>query len=380
MAWYPGAERMELQPESDGQPAIVPTQVILHSIAAPWTPRRMYEYWRDSTNLESHFGVGFDGAVGQFVGTRTRADANMHANRRPDGTGAVSVESASNLDHTDPWTDAQLTALVELGAWLHRTHDIPVRVCRSAADPGFGYHRLFPEWSAGGTACPGDARVRQFHDVVLPGIAARVRDGGGPGTPLPPPPRPAGDVQPSTPARHRVVINGLEYGYGAHGPQVRRVGEALVASGFGAYYRSGPDEDWRDADTLNYRDYQRSLGYGGTDADGVPGETSLRRLLGELPAARRVSLAHVVAAARTDPGAAQGHRTYGDEARIVEQALADEGLLDRRWVDGSFGTRTVEAYAAFQRSLGYRGADANGIPGQRSLRVLGERRGFDVAD
>ncbi|MGW4896886.1 peptidoglycan-binding protein [Kitasatospora sp. NPDC004240] len=374
MAWYPGAERMELQPESDGQPAIVPTQVILHSIAAPWTPRRMYEYWRDSTNLESHFGVGFDGAVGQFIGTRTRADANYGANRRADGTGAVSVESASNLDHTDPWTAEQLHALVELGAWLARTHDIPVRVCRAHDDPGFGHHRLFPQWSTSGTACPGDARVRQFHDAVLPGIAARIRNG----TPLPPP-RPEGDTT-GTPVRRRVTINGLEYGYGAHGPQVREVGEALVAAGFGGHYRSGPDEDWRDPDTLNYRDYQRSLGYRGADADGVPGETSLRRLLGRLPSPRRVSLAHVVAAARTDPGAEQGHRTYGEETRIVEQALADEGLLERRWVDGSFGTRTVAAYAAFQRALGYRGTDANGIPGQRSLRELGERRGFDVTD
>jgi hypothetical protein len=33
---------------------------------------------------------------------------------------------------------------------------------------------MFPEWSAGGTACPGDARVEQFHNVVFPGIVARA--------------------------------------------------------------------------------------------------------------------------------------------------------------------------------------------------------------
>lgn len=174
MAWYPGAEKLELQPESDEQPAIVPTQVIFHSIAAPWTPRRMYEYWRDSTNLESHFGVGYDGSVGQFIGTQTRADANMYANWRPDGTGAVSVETASNDQHTDPWTDEQVAALIKIGAWVSVTHNVPVRICRTHDDPGFGYHRLFPEWSAGGTACPGDARAQQFHTRVLPGIAAAV--------------------------------------------------------------------------------------------------------------------------------------------------------------------------------------------------------------
>jgi hypothetical protein len=165
---------MELQPESDTQPAIVPTQLILHSVAAPWTPRRMFEYWRDSTNLEPHFGLGFDGALAQYVGTQTRADANMHANRRPDGTGAVSVETASNLQHTDPWTDAQVEALIGLGVWMHRQHGIPLRVCRTWDDPGFGVHRMFPQWSDGGTACPGDARVRQFHEVIFPAIVARA--------------------------------------------------------------------------------------------------------------------------------------------------------------------------------------------------------------
>ncbi|MCS0635384.1 N-acetylmuramoyl-L-alanine amidase [Streptomyces sp. LP05-1] len=170
MAWYPAATRMELQPESDAQPAIRPTQFILHSVAAPWTARRMYEYWRDSTNLESHFGLGYAGDLAQYIGTETRADSNYQANRRPDGTGAVSVETASNLQHTDPWTDQQIEQLVRLGVWLHHHHGIPLRVCRSASDPGYGYHRLFRAWSTSGTACPGDARVRQFNDEVFPGI------------------------------------------------------------------------------------------------------------------------------------------------------------------------------------------------------------------
>ncbi|MFJ8650282.1 N-acetylmuramoyl-L-alanine amidase [Streptomyces sp. NPDC093546] len=174
MAWYPAATRMELQPESDGQPAIRPTQFILHSIAAPWTARRMYEYWRDSTNLESHFGLGYQGDLAQYIGTETRADANYQANRRPDGTGAVSIETASNLKHTDPWTDQQVEQLIRLGVWLHQRHGIPLRVCRSASDPGYGYHRLHSAWAVSGTACPGDARVRQFKNVVFPGIVARA--------------------------------------------------------------------------------------------------------------------------------------------------------------------------------------------------------------
>lgn len=184
MAWYPGATKMELQPESDSQPAIDPTQFILHSIAAPWTPQRTYEFWQ-TTNLESHFGLGYDGSIAQFIGTQTRADANYLANRRSDGTGAVSLESASNDQHTDPWTDAQVETIIKLGVWLHQQHGIPLRVCRTASDPGYGYHRLHSDWAIGGTACPGDARVAQFKNLIFPSIVARASGGSGPVTPPP---------------------------------------------------------------------------------------------------------------------------------------------------------------------------------------------------
>lgn len=174
MAWYPRATKYELQPESDSQAAIRPTQFIVHSIIAPWTAKRVYEYWRDSTNLESHFGLGYEGDLGQFIGTETRADANAGANRRGDGTGAVSIETASNLQGSDPWTDAQVEELIRLGVWLHQKHGIPLRICRTHNDPGFGYHSMFSQWSTSGTACPGKARIAQFKSVVFPGIVARA--------------------------------------------------------------------------------------------------------------------------------------------------------------------------------------------------------------
>ncbi|MFE3032904.1 N-acetylmuramoyl-L-alanine amidase [Streptomyces canus] len=174
MAWCPFAKKLELQPESDDQPSIRPTQFIVHSIVAPWTPERTYEYWRDSTNLESHFGLGYDGSLGQFIGTQTRADANAAANRRADGTGAVSLESASNLQASDPWTAKQVETLIRVGVWLHQEHGIPLRLCRSADDPGYGYHRMFSAWNPNAHTCPGDARVTQFREVVFPGIVARA--------------------------------------------------------------------------------------------------------------------------------------------------------------------------------------------------------------
>lgn len=95
----------------------------------------------------------------------------------------------------------------------------------------------------------------------------------------------------------------------------------------------------------------------------------------------KISLAHVVYAARHDPAAAQGHTTHKAEVLIVEKALKAEGLLPSQYVDGSFGTKTVAAYARWQRSPaggGYTGDAADGIPGKASLRLLAARHGFTV--
>lgn len=98
----------------------------------------------------------------------------------------------------------------------------------------------------------------------------------------------------------------------------------------------------------------------------------------------RVDLSELQKAAKLDSGRPQGGVTPGskDDVLLVEHALADLGLLEPKLVDGSFGTASVEGYKEFQHSLGYRGDDADGIPGLKSARVLGKhtkvRRKFSV--
>jgi peptidoglycan hydrolase-like protein with peptidoglycan-binding domain len=99
---------------------------------------------------------------------------------------------------------------------------------------------------------------------------------------------------------------------------------------------------------------------------------------GTKPPKRVVDLSNLVAAARRDPGLPQGGTTHKADVLVVEKALVAEGLLPAQWADGSFGTRTVEAYAALQRRYGFSGADANGIPGQTTLSKLGKEHGFTV--
>ncbi|WP_329131750.1 GH25 family lysozyme [Streptomyces sp. NBC_01476] len=93
----------------------------------------------------------------------------------------------------------------------------------------------------------------------------------------------------------------------------------------------------------------------------------------------KVDLSNVIAAAKADPKAKQGHQTHAADVRLVEGALKAEKLLDAQYAgDGSFGSKTVAAYAAYQRRLGYTGADADGIPGKTSLTKLGTKHGFTV--
>jgi hypothetical protein len=97
------------------------------------------------------------------------------------------------------------------------------------------------------------------------------------------------------------------------------------------------------------------------------------------PAEAHVDLSNLVNAARTDPHAAQGHQSHPADVHLVEAALKAEGLLAASYAgDGSFGSKTVLAYAAWQRRLGYTGTAADGIPGKDSLTKLGQRHGFTV--
>ena len=84
----------------------------------------------------------------------------------------------------------------------------------------------------------------------------------------------------------------------------------------------------------------------------------------------------VLKAAQTDPRRADTALTPGSKASVslVEEALTAKGLLDGKYVDGHFGTATISGYAAYQRSLGYTGIDASGLPGPASLRKLGSQR------
>ncbi|AWS46927.1 peptidoglycan-binding protein [Streptosporangium sp. 'caverna'] len=89
-----------------------------------------------------------------------------------------------------------------------------------------------------------------------------------------------------------------------------------------------------------------------------------------------VNMEAAVKAAQIDPRRPDNTLTPGAKAGVllIEQALRDRRLLDAKWVDGYFGTTTVTAFAKYQKSLGFTGLAANGLPGKTSLAGLGAGR------
>jgi hypothetical protein len=130
----------------------------------------------------------------------------------------------------------------------------------------------------------------------------------------------------------------------------------------------GPQFDWEDI--LN-RVTKRLAGA----TPSTPKPTAPRPL--PTPSKPVVDLSKLIAAARSNP-AAKGQPVTYSGVRTVEAALVDAGLLSKRYSDGHWGTTTITAYAAWQRKLGYRGKDADGIPGRTSLERLGDKYGFKV--
>jgi N-acetylmuramoyl-L-alanine amidase len=156
------------------RPAIRPTQIVVHTMeSTPTAADRLFRRAdaRGHAVGQSHFGIGRDGRIMQWIDTTARADATHRANRRADTTGAVAVTTEGHA--FQPWTETQLDALVKLHIWLMRAHPaIGHRVCRSAADPGLGHHTLFGAWTTQDHNCPGPLRMAQWRETVAPRVLA----------------------------------------------------------------------------------------------------------------------------------------------------------------------------------------------------------------
>ncbi|WBO67913.1 peptidoglycan recognition protein family protein [Streptomyces camelliae] len=150
-----------------------PTQIIVHTANTTLAAADI-RFRRPDARGWSHFGVSATGKITQWLDTSTPADSAYRANLRSDGTGAVSITTEGNV--SEPWTDAQLDALIRLHWWLMRAHPaIAHRACRTAADPGLAHHTLLGSpspWTPIPKSCPGPRRIQQWEDSLLPRVLA----------------------------------------------------------------------------------------------------------------------------------------------------------------------------------------------------------------
>jgi hypothetical protein len=169
-------------PENETQPAIVPTQFIVHTAVDAPGPTDLYNYFDNpGIGVESHFWLTKSGGLSQGIDTEVRADANLEANVR-----AISIETEDDGDpEGNPWTEGQIDALIALGRWCVDRHDIPPILCPNPTAPGFGWHAMWsfrdpirqigairsPWTSSLGKTCPGKTRSWQYRAYVLPAIA-----------------------------------------------------------------------------------------------------------------------------------------------------------------------------------------------------------------
>lgn len=139
-----------------------------------------------TVGTESHFGVGENGEIYQWVDTAYTADANYL------GSGhVISIETAdyggsfgrwnTNGDNVPYWNAKQIVSIVKILQWVHETHGIPLVATKSVTEKGVGYHALgvpnngLPsslrgtkyQWSKyPGKVCPGRKRISQVPEVV----------------------------------------------------------------------------------------------------------------------------------------------------------------------------------------------------------------------
>lgn len=123
-----------------------------------------------------------DGTLYQYRGIEVNVDATDDANPF-----AIAFETWDGGDpESNQWTPWQISkmkiAMVELNGRL----SIPYRTCPAWDAPGFGYHRLFPEWDKPFHyhSCPGDLRKQQWDDEIVPWLAEMAN----PPVPQPAPP------------------------------------------------------------------------------------------------------------------------------------------------------------------------------------------------
>lgn len=139
----------------------------------------------------SHFGVGGDGRIRQWQDLRYRAASDRDGNPY-----SISIECEDHGDMFPSWsgsnvpmfTAKQADSLEVLLAWLCHRFGLPASAIGSSCphERGIGWHRFGIDpwrnpnclsWSSSrGKACPGDNRIAQLRDEIIPNVSSPEDD------------------------------------------------------------------------------------------------------------------------------------------------------------------------------------------------------------
>ncbi len=131
-------------------------KITLHHMAAVWTARRCGESFQNPDRKgSSHYGIGFEGEIAQYVGEENTAwtDGDWQSNQT-----SVTIECA-NAVYGAPWplSEATVNSLVWLIVDISRRNGLGALV----KGENLTWHQMYAA-----TACPGESMLMQMDSII----------------------------------------------------------------------------------------------------------------------------------------------------------------------------------------------------------------------
>lgn len=179
----PGADYRQLSGKSTTP--LVPEVITIHTMVG--TLEGTEAWFTPAGRAYSHLGLGGGGALRQWQNLQFRAASDYEGNPR-----TISIECADKGAFFSDWsgsdvpafTPAQRDTLVVVLSWLCHRFGLPKAAITTSCphERGIGWHRLgidpwrradCPRWSAAyAKACPGDRRIHQLINDIIPRVSA----------------------------------------------------------------------------------------------------------------------------------------------------------------------------------------------------------------
>lgn len=168
MALFPALATIDLLPQAESSPLMLPRLLCAHTTGGPGTPANIRRYFaRPGNGVFSHFVIGWDGSAVQMCDTARQAPAQWDANPF-----AVSFETQDDGDPSQPWTQLQMAKLTALMKAVAAAHRIPTTLASRWDGSGVTFHEAFPELNHSSHRCPGPVREAQLRLHVIPALTA----------------------------------------------------------------------------------------------------------------------------------------------------------------------------------------------------------------